>query len=483
MMKTLLIANRSEIAIRIARTAKEMGMKTVGIFTEPDRKALHTRLLDQVFEVDSYLNGPAIVKVAQEVGADGIHPGYGFLSENGEFARQVGAAGIKFVGPTPSVIDAMGDKLLAKETMRKAGVPVVPSWSGPLDQAEVGGAEVGFPLLVKAAAGGGGKGMRLVHSPEELPQAIKSAAGEAAKAFGDDRVFLERYIERPRHVEFQIFGDEHGNVVHLGERECSIQRRYQKIVEESPCLALDEALRAKMGQAAVAAAEALGYTNAGTVEFILGQDRHFYFLEVNTRLQVEHPVTELLVGKDLVRLQLEVAQGALLGFEQEQVQGRGHAIELRLYAEDPDNNFMPSIGTLRAYKPPHGPGLRLDSGVEEGSEVGIHFDPMLAKLVIWGQDREAARTRALRALRRFVVLGVTTNLPFLARILEHPEFVSGNTHTHFLQDQTLDDSRRQDLEKIATLLAAASKTPTQQSVTAAVTQTPWTELGGWRQYP
>lgn len=483
-MKKLLIANRSEIAIRVARSAREMGIETVGIFNEADRGALHTRRVDSAHPVESYLDAEAIVELALALGADAIHPGYGFLSENAGFAGRVVEAGLTFVGPTPEVIESMGDKLRAKELMREAGVPVVPSWSGPLEEATQGANEVGFPLLVKAAAGGGGKGMRLVRSAPELPQAIKLASSEAAKAFGDDRVFLERYIEKPRHVEFQIFGDSHGQVVHLGERECSIQRRYQKIIEESPSVALDQELRERMGSAAVAAANALGYTNAGTVEFILGEDGKFYFLEVNTRLQVEHPVTEMLVGRDLVALQLRVARGEPLGFDQQQVAARGHAIECRLYAEDPNRDFMPSIGTLHIFEPPEGQGIRLDSGVEQGSEVSIHFDPMLAKLVVWGESREAAIARSLRALREFPVVGVTTNLSFLARVLDHPEFRRGATHTHFLQEHQLNDDRRQSLAALATLLAAGAEATGTGRSSGSTTSgpehiSPWESLGNW----
>ena len=453
-------------------------MTACAIYTPPDAHSLHRRSADEAYPIESYLDWKAILALADEHSIDALHPGYGFLSENADFARACAEAGVKFVGPPVPAIEAMGDKLVAKETMRAAGVPVVPSWSGPLEKVAAGAEEVGFPLLVKAAAGGGGKGMRRVDRPDQLADSVSRAQGEALKAFGDDRVFLERYIEKPRHVEFQIFGDEHGQVVHLGERECSIQRRYQKIIEESPSPAMTPELRQKMGEAAVAAARAIGYTNAGTVEFILAEDGSFYFLEVNTRLQVEHPVTELVYAKDLVRLQLEVAQGKPLGFDQSDLSPRGWAIECRLYAEDPNNNFLPSIGTLGVFEPPQAAGIRLDSGVEQGSQVTVHFDPMLAKLVVWGETRAAALQKMLWALRHFVVLGVTTNLEFLAEVLAHPEFEAGNTHTHFLAEHQMPGPGPAPL--LAAALAGLAQARPGQGPVAERAAGPWVEMGPWR---
>ncbi len=475
----VLIANRGEIALRVTRTLQEMGVEVVSVYTEPDADALHRRQADYAYPVDSYLDGAQLVGLARTVGAEAIHPGYGFLSENAGFAEACQQAGVKFIGPPVEAVRSMGDKLVAKSTMKKAGVPVVPSWSGPLEEASEGAVGVGFPLLVKAAAGGGGKGMRRVDHPEQLEDALSRAASEARKAFGDDRVFLEKYIERPRHVEIQILGDEHGRIVHLGERECSIQRRYQKIIEESPSPALGSALRQQMGEAAVRAAQAIGYTNAGTVEFILNPEGNFYFLEVNTRLQVEHPVTEMVYGVDLVRLQVEVAQGCPLPFEQRQLVPMGAAIECRVYAEDPATGFLPSIGKVGVYEPPVGPGIRVDSGIEQGSEVTVHFDPMLAKLVVWASDREQARQKMLWALSRFVVLGVTTNIEFLARVTSHPEFAAGNTTTGFLDEYPI------SLERDRPLLAAAlahigPEFTSPAAIGQALTAEPWKEMGGWR---
>lgn len=446
-MRKVLVANRGEIAVRVTRSLQQMGLVACAVYSEPDRQALHVRLADEAYalggtsSLESYLNADKILAICKQNQVDAVHPGYGFLSENAGFARKCQQAGIVFIGPPPDVIDAMGDKLQAKQRMRDAEVPTVPSFdpAGEVDiQEYVRQAEqVGFPLLVKAAAGGGGKGMRRVDGPEGLVAALESARSEARKAFGDGRVFLEKYLARPRHVEIQIFGDEHGNVVHLGERECSIQRRYQKVIEEAPSPAVSSELRERMGQTACRAARALGYTNAGTMEFLLDSEGNFYFLEVNTRLQVEHPVTECVYDVDLVRAQVLVAQGQPLPFTQEELRPRGWAIECRLYAEDPGNNFLPCTGTLSVFEPPVGPGIRVDSGVAEGSQITVHYDPMLAKLIAFGRDREEARRRLVWALGHFPVLGLRHNLPFLKAVLEHPEFVAGHTHTHFLQEHPI----------------------------------------------
>ena len=447
MFKRVLIANRGEIAVRIAQTLQEMGITAVGVHSEPDRRALHVRRMDEAYPLEgktsgeSYLRGDKIIQIAKSHGIDAIHPGYGFLSENEDFAQACLDAGLVFIGPTPSVIRDMGDKIIAKRTMAAAGVPVVPGWSsdGPADvetvRREAG--KIGYPVLIKAAAGGGGKGMRVVNSATELPAALESAQREAGNAFGDNRIFLEKYITEARHVEIQIFGDHHGNAVHLFERECSIQRRHQKIIEESPCPALSPAVRAKMGEAGVTAAKAMGYANAGTVEFMLTDSGEFYFLEVNTRLQVEHPVTEMVVRRDLVRAQVLVAAGEKLPFRQEELTQTGHAIECRIYAEDAAKGFLPSIGTIAHYAPPVGPNIRIDSGVTAGSEISVYYDPMLAKLIAWGRTREEAIEKTAWALSRYAVMGVTTNIEFLANVVRHPEFRAGRTTTRFLEKHAI----------------------------------------------
>jgi len=444
----VMVVNRGEIALRVIQGIQAVGLTAVAVYSDADASSLHRKQADEAYRLagdsatDTYLNMDAILAIAQQAGVQAIHPGYGFLSENATFAQRCTDAGIVFIGPSPKVITAMGDKIAAKHAMTQAGVPVVPGLT--LEEAFESNAiakevkAIGYPVLVKAAAGGGGKGMRLVHEPEELLAAIESARREATKAFGDGRVFIEKYIERPRHVEIQVMGDHHGNVVHLFERECSIQRRHQKIVEESPSPALSDELRATMGNAAVAAAKAIGYTNAGTVEFIVAPDNSFYFLEVNTRLQVEHPITELVTGVDLVRWQLLVSQGEALPLSQEQLSQRGHAIECRIYAEDPATGFLPATGTLHHVQWPQGPTIRVDAGVETGSEVGIHYDPMLAKLIVWGETRAVALKTMDRALQETILLGVTTNVGFLLNLIRHPAFQAGTIHTHFLTEHPID---------------------------------------------
>lgn len=487
---TVFIANRGEIAVRIAHTLRGMGIASVAPFTEPDRFAYHRRVVDQSVPVGSYLDGDALLEAAQAAGAQALHPGYGFLSENADFARKCAAAGIVFIGPSPEAITAMGDKLTAKETMKKAGLPLVPGWNGAADKVAEGAKSVGFPLLVKAAAGGGGKGMRLVRDPADLEQAVARARSESKKAFGDDRIFLERFVEEPRHIEVQIFGDEHGNALCFGERECSLQRRYQKIIEEAPSAAVSPELRQRLVLAGVEAVNALNYTGAGTVEFLLDKDDNFYFLEVNTRLQVEHPVTEMVYGLDLVALQIAVAQGEPLEVPAAHLQPRGWAIEARIYAEDPDNGFLPSVGKLGVFQPPTGPNLRLDTGFCEGDEVSIHFDPMLAKLIAYGANRELARKCLLTGLRDFAVLGVTTNIPYLVRILEHPNFVNGEFHTQFLETNPEYFERQvtEAHEHLAAGLAGAfsSASKTSETVSTSCSQTSgdvWSSLGSWRNSP
>jgi 3-methylcrotonyl-CoA carboxylase alpha subunit len=445
-IERVLIANRGEIALRVMRTCRALGIDTVAVFSDADRDAPHVAAADCAVRIgppastESYLNIARIIEAARQTGADAIHPGYGFLAENAEFAEACASAGVIFIGPPPFAIRAMGSKRMAKTLMRDAGVPVIP-WAGGEgqddDQSTDGlvarGLELGFPLLVKASAGGGGKGMRIVAHEGELAASIEAARRESASAFGDGTLLLERYLERPRHVEIQILGDQHGHLVHLFERECSIQRRHQKIIEETPSTAVDDGLRRRMGQAAVDAGKAIGYFNAGTVEFLLAPDGEFYFLEVNTRLQVEHPITECITGMDLVREQIRVAQGEALGYQQADIRSEGAAIECRLYAEDPANHFMPASGRLLDWHIPPFEGLRVDSGVESGVEVSIHYDPMLAKVVTSGRDRAEAIRRMRRALRTLSVQGVRTNRDFLLATLAHPAFAAGEIDTHFIE--------------------------------------------------
>jgi acetyl-CoA carboxylase biotin carboxylase subunit len=443
--RKVLVANRGEIAVRIMRACRELQIPTVAVFSEADRRSLHVLHADEAVCIgppaprDSYLNIDAVLDAARATGADAIHPGYGFLAENATFAARVEKEGLVFVGPPADAIRAMGSKLGARAIMKKAGVPVVPGTeSGSNDAAAVAASAKKFagPWFVKASAGGGGKGMRLVTEASHLEAAARAAIGEAKAAFGDDTVYVEKLIERPRHVEFQVLADTHGNVVHLFERECSIQRRHQKVLEETPSLALTPKLRARMGEAAVAAARAAGYVNAGTIEFILDTDGEFYFLEMNTRIQVEHPITECATGVDLVQWQLRIACGEKLAFSQSDLSQRGHAIECRIYAEDETQHFMPSCGVISTLREPSGPGVRVDSGVYEGWEVTPHYDPILAKLIAFGEDRDTARRRMLRALDEYVVHGVATSVGLHQRILAHPAFIAGKVDTAFFDQHT-----------------------------------------------
>ena len=439
----VLVANRGEIAVRINQTLRVMGIDPVAVYSDPDADAPHVSTAGQSVALpgstaeETYLNIPAIVQAARASGATAVHPGYGFLSENPGFARACKDAGLCFIGPSPESMEALGDKLRSKDIAQRAGVPVVPSSPECLPGDTAAGDFVrqwGFPLLVKAAAGGGGRGMRLVQRAQELDAEMESASREAQAAFGDGRVFLERYVENPRHVEFQVLADGLGYTIHLGERECSIQRRHQKIVEETPSPALDSNLRQRMGAAAVAVARAAGYVNAGTAEFLVEpRSGEFYFLEMNARLQVEHPITEAVLGLDMVEWQVRIADGEPLTLRQENVQPRGHAIECRIYAEDPYRDFAPSTGTLLRWRPPSGPGLRLDSGVVEGQEVSIYYDPMLAKLTAWAPNRDLSLRRMHGALSQFLALGVVTNIPLLRSVVAHPQFQSGNYDTGFLE--------------------------------------------------
>jgi acetyl-CoA carboxylase biotin carboxylase subunit len=441
MFKKILIANRGEIAVRVIRACRELGITSVAVFSDVDRASLHVRKADEAYHIgpaaaaESYLNFSKILGAAKLSGADAIHPGYGFLSENAKFAEACAAAGIKFIGPTASSMEMMGSKTRARQHMEKAGIPFVPGTSRGLEstqEAEEVAARIGYPVMLKAAAGGGGKGMRLVHAREELKSALESARSEAQRSFGDSEVYIEKAIVNPRHIEMQILADEHGNTVYLGERECSIQRRHQKVLEESPSPLVDPDMRRRMGEIAVRVAQAANYTNAGTIEFLADQEKNFYFLEMNTRLQVEHPVTELVAGLDLVHLQIRIAAGEKLPFTQEDVRVRGHAIECRIYAEDPDNNYFPSPGKITLLLAPSGPGIRRDSGMYEGWTVPIDYDPLLAKLIGYGTDRPQAISRLVRALNEYFVGGIKTNISLFRRILSDPGFHSGKLDTGYL---------------------------------------------------
>ena len=441
-MEKILVANRGEIALRIIKTIKKLGKKAVAVYSEADINSLHVKYADEAYCIgpasssSSYLRGDFIIETALKAGVDGIHPGYGFLSENADFASQVEKAGIIFIGPTAESIDLMGNKIAARETVRKQGVPLVPGNKNTLtsiDQARIIAADIGFPILIKAAAGGGGKGMRKVMFMEELGSQMERAQSEALASFGDDAVFVEKYVSSPRHIEFQIMADHHGNVVHLFERECSIQRRHQKLIEEAPSVVLSDKLREDMGNAAVQVAKSCQYRGAGTVEFIVDENLQFYFLEMNTRLQVEHPVTELITGLDLVALQIAVAEGEKLPFTQEDLSIKGHAVELRICAEDPFNQFLPCTGVLKTYCPPVMENVRLDDAFIAGMEVSIFYDPLIGKLIAFGDNRNAAIRNLLKAIKRFDISGIETTLPFGKFVCEHPNFISGEFDTHFIE--------------------------------------------------
>lgn len=445
-IRKVLVANRGEIAIRVMRTCKERGISTVAVYSDADRSAPHVLMADEAVHIgpapsaQSYLVMDAILQAANDTGADAIHPGYGFLSENAEFAARCERRGIIFIGPSPEAIRTMGDKMAARQLMHEAKVPYPPGTTEPLSdvtKAKQIAREIGFPVLVKAAAGGGGKGMRIVASEEEFEAAIRGARSEAKNAFGDDRVYIEKYLEEPRHVEFQIMADTHGNVLHLFDRECSIQRRHQKVIEEAPCPILSDDLRSRMAQAAVKAAQSCNYVGAGTIEFLVDRHRNFYFLEMNTRLQVEHPVTEWITGLDLVALQIQVAEGKALPITQQDVRMEGHSIECRIYAEDPQDRFLPSTGLLHRHRIPSGPGVRVDAGVTEGQQIPIHYDPMISKLSVHASTREAAIERMLRALGEYQISGCKTTIPFCSYVLRHPAFRSARYDTHFIKEHYL----------------------------------------------
>ncbi|MBN9386588.1 MAG: acetyl-CoA carboxylase biotin carboxylase subunit [Chloroflexi bacterium] len=465
-IKKVLIANRGEIALRVIRACRDMGVATVAVYSEADRKSLHVREADEAYLLgpapskESYLRGDKIIEIAKKAGADAVHPGYGFLSERANFAQACQDAGLIFIGPPPAAIEAMGDKVRAKQIARAAGVPLVPGidqelpdWQSAAETAD----RIGYPVLIKASAGGGGKGMRVVRNPEDIQSAFEAATREASGAFGYGGVYLEKMLENVKHVEIQLIADTHGNAVYMGERECSLQRRNQKMVEEAPSQAVDEELRREMGRVAVAAAREVGYVNAGTIEFLVTQDRQFYFMEMNTRLQVEHPVTELTTGFDIVAEQLRIADGQPLSFKQEDLRARGWAIECRITAEDPFNNFLPSVGTVRRTVPPTGPGVRLDSAVYDGYEVSLFYDPMIAKLITWGSSREEAIARMERALEEYQIFGIHTTIPYHQQLMNSEPFRSGNFYTTSLETNPVlkpDPAARTDQSELAAIMAA-----------------------------
>ena len=461
-MEKILVANRGEIALRVMRSAREMGIKTVAVFSEADRNALHVRYADEAVcigpasSAESYLAGDKIIDACKRTGAQSIHPGYGFLSENAGFARKVKEAGLILIGPSPEAMEIMGNKLSAKAAALKFNIPMVPGTVQAvtdIQEAQQRAVEIGFPILIKAAAGGGGKGMRIVKRAEDFVEQMDLAVSEATSAFGDGSVFIERYVSSPRHIEIQVLGDIHGNIVHLFERDCSVQRRHQKVIEEAPSSVLNDELREKMGKSAVDVARSCNYTGAGTVEFILDENLDFFFLEMNTRLQVEHPVTEMITGIDLVKEQIRIARGEAISFKQEDLKINGHAIEVRVYAEDPANNFLPDIGTLQTYSTPKGPGVRVDDGFEQGMEIPIYYDPMIAKLITHGKDRTEAIERMIRAIEEYQITGIETTLGFGKFVMEHQAFISGDFDTHFVEKYFLPEDLK-DFDADEAMLAA-----------------------------
>jgi 3-methylcrotonyl-CoA carboxylase alpha subunit len=488
LIRSVLVPNRGEIAVRIARCCRELGIHSVLAAADDDLGSHPARFFDEVVSLGSgdarqtYLNVGPIIDAARSTGADAIHPGYGFLSERPALAAACEDAGIVFIGPKAATIERMGSKSESRRLMERAGVPVVPGYDGE-DQSDstlaTEASRIGFPLLIKPSSGGGGKGMKIARRSEELSGAVQSSRREALSAFGDDRILLERFVKEPRHVEFQVFGDGEGNVVQLYERDCSVQRRHQKVIEESPAPRYSEGLRSRMGDAAVAAARAVGYRNAGTVEFLLTPEGEFYFLEMNTRIQVEHPLTELVLDVDLVGAQFGVAAGGRMPWSQEQLRQRGHAIECRVYAEDPDEGFLPQAGTILAYAEPAGPGIRIDSGVAQGSEVLVKYDPLLAKLIAWGEDRESCLRRLVRALGEFVILGTATNLSFMRRVIRHRAFREASYSTAFLDEQAA-ELRRGPGEAVAIAAVLASvQQPASRALARSRTPGVWETVGRW----
>ncbi|TDO23068.1 acetyl-CoA carboxylase biotin carboxylase subunit [Pedobacter duraquae] len=494
-MNKVLVANRGEIALRIMRSAREMGIKTVAVFSEADRSALHVRYADEAICIgpsaasQSYLVPEKIINACKVTGADAVHPGYGFLSENADFSRAVQAAGLIFIGPEPEAMEIMGNKLSAKAAALAWNIPLVPGTAEAITnvaEAKIKAIEVGFPILIKAAAGGGGKGMRIVHKAEDFEEQMGLAVSEATSAFGDGSVFIERYVSSPRHIEIQVLGDSHGNIVYLFERECSVQRRHQKVVEEAPSSVLTSEIREQMGKCAVDVARSVNYTGAGTVEFILDENLNFFFLEMNTRLQVEHPVTEMITGLDLVKEQIKIARGEALTYAQGDLIMRGHAIELRVYAEDPKNNFLPDIGTLKTYKLPAGKGVRVDDGFEAGMEIPIYYDPMIAKLITYGQTREEAIEIMIRAIAEYDITGIQTTLGFGNFVMHHDAFRSGNFDTHFVDKyfkpgEPGERGERDHVNEAETLIAAIFGSIYRKTAEAsAVTEATTNKRSNWR---
>ncbi|WP_159472646.1 acetyl-CoA carboxylase biotin carboxylase subunit [Dyadobacter sp. 3J3] len=466
-IKKILVANRGEIALRILRTAREMNIETVAVFSEADRKAPHVRYADEAICIgpapssESYLNVDKILEVCHQLNVDAIHPGYGFLSENAVFAKKVREAGLIFIGPSPESIEVMGSKLAAKQAAGNYNIPMVPGTASAIEDREEAkriSAEIGYPVLIKASAGGGGKGMRVVENEAEFDEQMDRAVSEAISSFGDGAVFIEKYITSPKHIEIQVLGDQHGNIIHLFERECSIQRRHQKVIEEAPSISITPSIREEMGRCAVDAARSCGYYGAGTVEFIMDENKNFYFLEMNTRLQVEHPVTELITGIDLVKQMIYIAEGKALKINQEDLHIKGHSIEVRVYAEDPANNFLPDVGTLTTYVRPQGNGVRVDDGFEQGMEIPIYYDPMLSKLITYGQNREEAIEKMIRAIDEYHISGVQTTLSFCRFVMNHDVFRSGSFDTNFVNlhfsPEMLQAPQNQDLKQLAALLSA-----------------------------
>jgi len=496
MFKKILIANRGEIAVRIIKACREMGIQAAAVYSEADRSGLHVISADEAYcigpapAIESYLDVDRIIETARESGADAIHPGYGFLAENAAFARRCEEENIVFIGPNSKAMDLVGDKIRSRQTMDKAGIPIIPGMQGvhkSLEDCEKEAERIGYPVMIKASAGGGGKGMRICYEEANLKSGLEAGMREAKSAFGDESVYLEKYIEEPRHVEFQVLADNHGNTVHLFERECSIQRRHQKIVEESPSRALDPELRAHMGETAKKVINVSGYNNAGTVEFLLDENKKFYFLEVNARLQVEHPVTELVTGIDLVHQQIRVAAGEKLAFEQGSLEQKGHAIECRIYAEDPFNNFLPSAGKVLFFKEPRGPGVRHDCGIYQGSDVPIFYDPILAKLIVWAENRDLACKRMTCALDDYVILGIQTTIDFLKDVIGHPQFRAGNTTTHFINKNLQGWQGKEKTPETRGIAALAAAFDGARRTFAPGTRagpaeapTPWSALGKWR---
>jgi 3-methylcrotonyl-CoA carboxylase alpha subunit len=491
-IKKILVANRGEIALRVLKTAKEMGIKVVTVYADDDKALPHALFADESYPLgsgalaDTYLNKNKLIEAAKKCGADAIHPGYGFLSENEEFARMVENEGIIFIGPTPESIVLMGDKIGSKKALEKINIPLTPGYHGDNQTEETlmkEAKKIGYPVLIKASAGGGGKGMRIVHEDSELLESIRGAKSEGLKFFSSDKVLIEKYVVNPRHIEVQLMSDTHGNHLHFFERECSIQRRYQKVIEETPAPGMSQELRLKICQTAVDIAKGINYRGAGTVEFIMSQDGHYYFMEMNTRLQVEHPVTEMVTGHDLVKCQILVAQGEKLSIKQTDIKQKGQAIECRIYAEDPDHNFMPTIGKIDTIGVTTLRDVRLDCGFLDGTEVGVNYDPMLAKLVVWGENRDLAISKTIHSLDEVLFLGVKTNRDYLKRILGHKDFIAGHTHTHFIPDHKTELLPNElTADQMAAFVAAVSFSQKKQTFVPGIeTQSnPWTTLSGFR---